>query len=144
MHPHIHICKFLFLVRVSLSLTYHFPEVAIFYHIKLVSYFSFVFYLRLHPGINNLSISHLNPHHNLINTMSSKQTINTPKAQTQTPKPASTSTSSTTRIIPTKEEEAAFKDSSRNVHSEMTPTANRAVKKLRAANKPKANESQSS
>ena len=76
--------------------------------------------------------------------MSSKQTINTPKAQTQSPKPKPTSTSTTTRIIPTKEEEAAFKDSSRNVHSEMTPTANRAVKKLRAANKPKANESQSS
>ena len=74
--------------------------------------------------------------------MSSKQTINTPKAQTQSPKPKPTST--TTRIIPTKEEEAAFKDSSRNVHSEMTPTANRAVKKFRAANRPKANESQSS
>ena len=76
--------------------------------------------------------------------MSSKQTINTPKAQTQSPKPKPTSTSTTTRIIPTKEEEAAFKDSSRNVHSEMTPTANRAVKKFRAANKPKANETQSS
>ena len=76
--------------------------------------------------------------------MSSKQTINTPKAQTQSPKPASTSTSSTTRIIPTKEEEEAFNNPNRDVRSEMTPTANRAVKKFRAANRPKANESQSS
>ena len=71
--------------------------------------------------------------------MSSKQTINTPKAQVQSPKPKPTSTSTTTRIIPTKEEEAAFKDSSRNVHSEMTPTAKRAVTKLKALSKPKAN-----
>ena len=71
--------------------------------------------------------------------MSSKQTINTPKAQAQAPKPASTSTSSTTRIIPTKEEEEAFNNPNRDVHSEMTPTAKRAVTKLKALSKSKAN-----
>ena len=71
--------------------------------------------------------------------MSSKQTINTPKAQTQSPKPKPTSTSTTTRIIPTKEEEEAFNNPNRNVRSEMTPTAQRAVTKLKALSKSNAN-----
>ena len=84
--------------------------------------FSFVFSSRLHPGINNLSISHLNPHHNLINTMSSKQPTSTSKS--------SASVTDKARHTGSSEEKAGSGGSSRNVRARGALEAVRATARM--------------